>query len=220
MTHLPAILQSGALAALESAAHALVLRETRNLTLAPGERAFVAGEPCHNYLIVTRGSLRVSVTTEEGREIVLYRVEPGETCVLTVSCLMSGALYDAEGVAEAETEALVLPKRIFEELIGMSPKFRRYVFASYGERLHGLIALVQEITLRHVDRRLARYLAGEGAVRLIETTHQAIATELNTAREVVTRLLGEFASRGWVQIERGRIQVKDPGSLAAYAGSV
>jgi CRP/FNR family transcriptional regulator len=220
MTQLPAILQSGALASLERGAHTLVLRETRNLKLAPGERAFSAGDACHNYLIVTRGSVRVSVTTEEGREIVLYRVEPGETCVLTVSCLMSGGLYDAEGVAETETEALVLPQRVFDELIGMSPKFRHYVFASYGERLHGLIALVQEITLRHVDRRLARYLAGEGETRALETTHQAIATELNTAREVVTRLLRDFAARGWVRIERGRIHVKDPGSLAAYAGLV
>jgi CRP/FNR family transcriptional regulator len=79
---------------------------------------------------------------------------------------------------------------------------------------------VQEIALRHVDRRLARYLAGEGEIRALEMTHQAIATELNTAREVITRLLRDFATRGWVRLERGCIHVRDPGALASYAGLV
>lgn len=218
MSIVPQILQAGALAELDHNARALIAREAKGLKLPAGKTVFLPGDPCHHYVIVTSGSIRVSVTTEGGREIVLYRVESGETCVLTAACLLSGASYEAEGRAETDTEAVILPKAIFDELLGTSALFRQFVFASYGERLHGLIALVQEIALRQVDRRLARFLLSEPDSGVVAMTHQAIAAELNTAREVVTRLLHDFAGKGWVVLERGRIRITNPPALQDCAG--
>lgn len=214
---LPAVLQSGALASLEDAARDLILRQMQPLALKAGDHAFRPGSSCSNYLMVKSGSVKVSVTTESGREIILYRVQAGETCVLTSACLMSGADYDAEAVAERDSEAIILPKRAFEELLATSPRFRQFVFSTYGERLQSLIALVQEIAVKHVDRRLARLLVASAKAGVIETTHQALATDLNTAREVVTRLLNDFAEKGWVELARGRVTVHEPQALEAFA---
>jgi CRP/FNR family transcriptional regulator len=216
----PAVQPAGELAKLESEAQALISRSMRTLNLAQGARVFSAGDSATNYLMVKSGSVRVSVTTDEGREITLYHVEPGQTCVLTTSCLLSGAEYDAEGVAEAETEAIIVPKPAFEQLLAASPKFRQFVFSSYGDRLHTLIGLVQEITARRLDRKLARFLVEREQGRIIALTHEKIAAELNTVREVVTRLLNDFSARGWVRLSRGRVELADRAALEAYAGQL
>jgi CRP/FNR family transcriptional regulator len=177
---------------------------------------FHPGAPCTAFLVVTAGSVKVSTVTESGRELLLYRVGPGQTCVLTTAALLAQGDYDAEGMAETDTEALAIPRAAFEELLARSPAFRRFVFSSYGERLRDLIGLVQEVSQRHVDRRLARFLA-ERADAPITMTHQEIATELGTAREVVSRLLKQFAGEGLVIIERRHIQVAERARLLHLA---
>jgi CRP/FNR family transcriptional regulator, anaerobic regulatory protein len=219
-TNLPALLPGGALARLETNAKSLLLRHMRPVYLATGQRAFRAGDSATNYVFVKTGSLRVGVTSEEGRDIVLYRVQPGETCVLTTSALMSGQPYEAEAQAETETEAIVLPKVIFEELMTISPGFRQHVFASFGERLHTLLALVQEVTVRHLDRRLARLLLHLQTNGLVKATHHELAQELHSVREVVTRLLHDFAERDWIALSRGRIELKDVSALGHLAQTV
>jgi CRP/FNR family transcriptional regulator, anaerobic regulatory protein len=217
---LPAILKSSALATLEDHARDLVLREMRMLTIKRGAPLFHAGDTASNYLMVKSGAVRVSVTTEHGREIVLYRVEPGETCVLTTSSLLSGAEYDAEAVADDDTEAVILPKLAFDELMATSERFRQFVFSTFGERLHTLIGLVQEVTIKHLDRRLARHLLVHQHNGVVETTHQVLAQDLNTAREVVTRLLNDFAHKGWVEVARGRITLRDEAALQELASTL
>jgi len=183
------------------------------LHLAAGQPVFAPGRPCAAYLLVTAGSVRVSTMTENGREVVLYRVGPGEACVLTTACLMAGKDYDAYGATETDVEAYAIPKSSFEELLNASASFRRFVFGEFAARLTEVIAIVQEVAERHVDRRLARFLldnAKDGAVRM---THQAIAAELGTAREVVSRLLKEFSGKGLVELERGRIALSDRRAL-------
>lgn len=218
--HLPTVLAPAALSKLESEAQALISRSMRPLQLASGQRVFSPGDSASNYLMVKSGSVRVSVVTEEGREIMLYHVEPGQTCVLTTSCLLSGAEYGAEAVAESQTEAIILPKPAFEQLLAISPKFRQFVFSSYGDRLHSLIALVQEITARKLDRKLARFLLERAEAGVVSLTHEKMANELNTAREVVTRLLNDFAVRGWISLARGRVTVADTEALETYAGAM
>jgi CRP/FNR family transcriptional regulator len=217
--HLPATMMAGALASLAEDAKSLIARQMRPVHFRAGEAAFHAGDKCSNYLVVREGAIRVSVMTEGGREIVLYRVMPGETCVLTAACLLSSNPYEAQGVAEADTDAIIIPKRAFEELLAISPEFRRFVFSSYGERLHLLIGLVQEIAVRHVDKRLARLLLTRAENGAVAMTHQAIAGDLNTAREVVTRLLQDFVRKGFVALERGRILIRDEDALAAFAAA-
>lgn len=214
---LPAVLQAGGLATLEDHAKALILKQMIPLHLHAGERAFRPGFACSNYIVVKKGSVKVSVHTETGREIVLYRVQDGETCVLTTAGLLSGEHYDAEGVAESETDAIILPKPVFEELLATSPGFRRFVFSSYGERIQSLIGLIQEVAVRHVDRRLARHLIRLARNGVVEATHQSMATDLNTAREVITRLLNDFADKGWVEISRGRVRLTDETALEHFA---
>lgn len=218
--NLPAILKSSALATLEDHARTLVIREMQTLSLKRGAAVFHVGDSASNYLMIKSGAVRVSVITEQGREIVLYRVEPGETCVLTTSSLLSGAEYDAEAVAEEDTEAVILPKAAFDSLMATSARFRQFVFSSFGERLHTLIALVQEITVKHVDRRLARHLISHQKGGIVTATHQSLALELNTAREVITRLLGDFAHRDWVAVSRGRVVIKNEPALELLAATL
>jgi CRP/FNR family transcriptional regulator, anaerobic regulatory protein len=216
-SNLPALLQIGALSGLEESAKDLIKQQMRPLTLNAGGHAFHTGDTCTNYLVVKSGSVKVSVTTESGREIVLYRVQEGETCVLTSACLMSGAKYEADGIAESVTEAIILPKPAFEELLAASPRFRQFVFSTYGERLHSLIGLVQEIIVKHVDRRLARQLLAHSNAGVIQSTHQALANDLNTVREVITRLLNDFAQKNWIELSRGQIKIVDQPAMEALA---
>lgn len=202
---------------LDAAAFSLIERRARLVTLKAGQTVFAPGDACQNYFIILAGSVRVAVTTPGGREIVLYRVGAGESCVLTTACLMSEAAYDAEARTESDVEAIVLPRAALEDILAQSAPFRKFVFSAYGERLQGLIALVQEIAVRHVDKRLARHIVANAENGAIETTHQTLASELGTAREVVTRLLNHFAEKGWVTLERGRIIVVQATALERYA---
>ncbi len=205
---------------LEEGARRLLARDARTAIVPAGHSVFAPGQPCGAFLVVRRGSVRVSTVTESGRELVLYRVGPRETCVLTTASLLSSSDYDAEGCAETETEALIIPKQVFEDLLAMSAAFRHFVFSSYGERLRDLIALVQEVTQRHVDRRLARFLIERGANGPISASHQEIAAELGTAREVVSRLLKQFESEGLVRLERRQIAIADCDKLALLHGGL
>lgn len=190
------------------------------LHLKAGQQVFAPGAPCLNYLVVQAGAVRVSTMTEGGREVVLYRVGAGEACVVTTTCLLEARDYDAYGVAETDVDALALAKPVFDELLAASAPFRRFVFAQFGGRMRDLVALVQEVADRQVDRRLARFLAeraGDGDVLM---THQAIAAEIGTAREVVSRLLKDFSARGLVDMERGRIIIRDAAALARLTGGL
>lgn len=203
---------------LDAAAQALVADGARVVHLKTGHKVFSPGQACSAFLLVKAGSVKVSTTTENGRELLLYRVGPEETCVLTTACLLSTADYDAEGIAETETEAVVVPKTLFEQLVAQSAAFRHFVFESYGSRLRDLIALVQEVSQRHVDRRLARFLCERGIAGPIAATHQEIATELGTAREVVSRLLKHFEAEGLVRLERRQIVVANSQALERMHG--
>lgn len=206
---------SGIISGLEPATEAL-MSAARTVALRRGQPVFHPGQACAAFLVVTAGTVKVSTVTSSGRELLLYRVGPGETCVLTTACLLADADYDAEGLTESDVEALAIPKPLFEELLALSPAFRRFVFSSYGVRLRDLISLVQDVSQRQVDRRLARFLAERSSAPLI-LTHQEIAAELGTAREVVSRLLKQFATEGLVEIERRNIVVAAPDRLLRIA---
>ena len=180
--------------------------------------AFHQGDACSNYLLILKGRIKVMTRAENGREIVLYRLGGGDSCVLTTSCLFGNARYPAEGISETDVAALAVPAARFNDAIQHSKPFREFVFASFSSHLGSLIALVEEITFGKLDIRLARHLltACTGGSALT-TTHQELATELGTAREVVSRLLKDFESRGWVKLSRGSIKLVDKQSLENIA---
>jgi CRP/FNR family transcriptional regulator len=160
--------------------------------------------------------VRVSKAAPNGREILLYRVEPGQSCILSGGCLLGHSDYTAAGVAESDVELLSISPDRFHELMLQFEPFRRYVFASYGERLSEVMELVAEVAFRRLDARLARLLIRRGP--LIEGTHQELADELGSVREIVSRLLRSFEQRGWVRLERERVTVLAPKELSALAG--
>lgn len=206
------------LARLEPEAARTLDGTARIATLPPGTVVFQDGSQCASYVLVLEGSVRVQKVAENGREIVLYRVERGQSCVLTTNCLIAHDDYSAEGVAETEVKALVLPASTFRSLLGQSEVFRDFVFSAYAARISDLLMLIEEVAFGRVDMRLAAWLLGRaGSGAEIRATHQEIATELGTAREVVSRQLKDFERRGWVQLHRGRLELRQRAGLAGLA---
>ncbi len=185
------------------------------ITVPAGTTLFEPHMPCTGFPLVLEGSVRVSMSSPSGREIVLYRVGPGEGCVLSGSCLLGRSDFAARGVAETEVTLLRIPPAAFESLILEVEPFRRFVFDLYGARLAEVMELVEEVAFRRLDTRLARLLVQRGPV--ITATHQAIADELGSVRVFVSRLLRSFEERGWVSLERERIAVLDAKALVEFA---
>jgi len=204
------------LAGLENAALEKLGDEAQLLEVPAGSVIFRPGDVCQTYFIVLAGTVRTSISSPNGREIVLYRVEAGETCILTTSCLLASTKYDTEGIAETDVVALAIPHQPFLKLLGISEKFRQLVFSAFSNRLNDLIVLINEISFGHLDTRLANYLISNANDNLVEATHQAISSELGSAREAVSRLLKEFERSSLIKLERGRIIITSPEKLKQY----
>lgn len=185
-----------------------------------GHRLFGPGDGSENFLIPLRGAVRVEHMGASGRSVVLYRVAPGESCVMTTSCLLSGAPYAAYGYAEGEVEAIAMPAAAFRDLVEHDAGFRSVALGVFSQRIIELVEVIDELLLHRVDLRLAAWLverAGETAA--VATTHQSIASELGSAREVVSRILKEFERRGWVALTRGEIRLRDTPALRRFAST-
>jgi CRP/FNR family transcriptional regulator, anaerobic regulatory protein len=206
-----------ALAAGDTTSRAL-MDAARPLAMAAGQTVFRAGSPCESYLLLLSGSVRVQVLGEGGREAVLYRVLPGQSCVLTTCCVLAGDPYPAEGFAETPVWALAIGKGAFDRAMESAPAFRRFVFANLGNRIAEVIARMEEVAFRPVERRLAAWLLTRvGGARALTVTHREIAVELGTAREVVSRHLKRFESAGLVHLGRSSLEVRDPQGLQRLA---
>jgi len=171
------------------------------------------GSACAQLAFVLEGTARVYKVGETGREITLYRVEPGECCILTLSCILTDQPFPAFAVAETELEALVVPAAVVRQWSDRSSLWRHYSWQLVARRLGDVISLVEEITFRRMDERLERYLARAAAFppgKRVKITHQQIATELGTSREVVSRLLKELEQQGQVRLGRGWLTVMPP----------
>ena len=182
-----------------------------------GTVMFSEHTPCSGYPLVLSGSIRVLQRYPNGRELQLYRVKPGESCLLSGSCLLGHANYDASGVAETDVELLVVPPAEFHALVASDETFRRHVFAMFGDRLAALMQIVEAIAYQKLDQRLAALLVQRAPEGEIHATHQALADELGSVREIVSRLLRSFEDRGWVDLGRERIRITDRGALAGLA---
>ena len=194
-----------------------VLAEAPLARAPAGSVLFDARQPCRGFPLLLEGSVRVAKSTPGGREILLYRVEPGQGCILSGGCLLGNADYSARAVVEEPVTLLSLPPALFQALMLGAEAFRRFVFGMYGERLAEVMELVEEVAFRRLDVRLAQLLVQRGPV--IEATHQKLADELGSVREIVSRLLRSFEGRGWVRLERERITLLEPAALAGLAAS-
>ncbi len=193
---------------------AAITRHFKTLTLPANSIAFHQGDQCDNYLLVLDGVVKVIARSENGREIVLYRVRKGGSCILTTTCLLSKTRYPAEGITETEVTALLIPAKVFHQALRESDSFRDLIFDSYGQRLTEVIALVESISFEHIAARLARFLVQQDS-NPVHTTHQNLATELGSAREVISRQLKQFEKQGLIQQHRGEIRILQKQALLA-----
>ncbi|HZI27441.1 MAG TPA: Crp/Fnr family transcriptional regulator [Gemmatimonadaceae bacterium] len=176
------------------------------------------GDTCAGIALVIAGRIRVARTSDSGREITLYHIGPGETCILTASCLLSNARYPAQATVVEDVTALLVPTDVFRHLMATSEPLRAFIFGQFGSRLDTVMALVEEVAFARVDRRLASWLAAE-AGRLdapLSLSHEEIASHVGTARVVVSRVLETFEDKGWVTLGRRRVDIRDPAALARY----
>ncbi|QKT04958.1 Crp/Fnr family transcriptional regulator [Ectothiorhodospiraceae bacterium 2226] len=194
------------------------LLDSAPLMRAPaGTVLFDVRQPCRGFPLLLEGLVRVAKATPSGREIALYHVEPGEGCILSGGCLLGSLTYTATGVVKEDAALLSIPSALFHELILASEPFRRFVFGMYGTRLADVMELVEEVAFRRLDERLAQLLVKRGPV--LSETHQKLADDLGSVREIVSRLLRSFEGRGWVRLERERITVLDVEALERLAQS-
>lgn len=171
-------------------------------------------QSCEGFPFVVQGSVRVAKCAPNGRELPLYRVSPGETCIISSSCLLGNEDYNARGITESDTRLMLLPKPVFDELLA-EPAFRRFVFNLFAERIADLMQLIEEVAFHRLDQRLAALLLGKG--RIVHTTHQHLADELGSVREFVSRLLKGFSAQDLVRLSREQIEILDPAGLRRIA---
>ncbi|GFE65517.1 Crp/Fnr family transcriptional regulator [Litoreibacter roseus] len=193
-------------------------RTARSVQLKRGAQIFGPGKPAENLFLLVSGTVRVQQVSEGGREIVLYRVHSGESCVLTTACLLAFEDYTAEGIAETDIEAILIPRDDFDALMAISKAFRAFVFEAYSKRITDLFLVIEEIAFKRMDIRLAQKLLDlKDAEHTLHLTHQQLAVELGTAREVISRQLKEFERRGWLSLSRGAIELHDMPAMQRLA---
>lgn len=206
-------------AALPRAVRDRLVQRARVTRYAAGKVVFGPDNVPDSLMFLVEGTIRVLQTSQTGRDIVLYRVEAGESCVLTTACMMAEEAYNAEGIAETDVVTVILPRAAFDRLASEEPAFRSFVFAAYSRRLIDLLRVVDDVAFGKIDVRLAERILDLAPDDIeISTTHQQMASELGTAREVVSRVLHDFAKRGLISQTRGRIVLEDRAGLRAISG--
>lgn len=186
------------------------------LDVPAGAVLFDENAPCRGFPMLLQGEVKVSRTSGDGRSLELYRVLPGELCLVSSACLFRSQPLSARGVTTKPSTLLLIPPPVFAQWLE-HPAFRNDVLGLFAERMADLTALVDAVAFRKLDQRLAHALLGRGTALYI--THQALADELGTVREIVTRLLRRFEREGWVELARERIQILDSAALRALTGT-
>jgi CRP/FNR family transcriptional regulator, anaerobic regulatory protein len=206
------------LEALEDSNKKLLLQYARIVEAPVGTIGYQEGDHCSGYVLRLKGRSRVYKMSASGREILLYRVGAGETCVITTTCLLGNSQYPASTIVEEEIQDVIVPDAIFQRLMIDSPVFRQYVMQNYGALISDLIVLLDEVAFQTLDARLAKCLLDVGN-NTIQRTHQQIADELGTAREVISRQLKRLEQKGWLSMGRGVIEIQQRGELLKLANS-
>ncbi len=193
------------------------LMESASLVTIPaGETLFYPGKRCDQYILLLAGAVKTRLLSESGREILLYYVRPGESCILTTSCLLGQEDYPAEGISEGEVTAFVISSHAFQRCLEQSAFFREFVFHLFSSRLAKVISRMEAVVFGSIENRLCAALLENGADS-ITITHQELASDLGTAREVISRHLKRFESYGWVNLSRGVVKIVNADALMRIA---
>ena len=173
--------------------------------------------PCQGFPLVLAGNIKVSRHSSDGRSLELYRVVPGELCLVSSACLFHSQPLSAHGVTNKPTTLLLIAPPVFNQWLE-TPAFRNEVLGLFAERMADLKGLIDAVAFHRLDQRLAAALLGRG--RQLSITHQALADELGTVREIVSRLLRRFEREVWVSLSRERIHISDSAALRALAATL
>jgi CRP/FNR family transcriptional regulator len=184
------------------------------MSASEGTVLFRENEICQGFPLVLEGEVRVSRTAGNGRELELYRVVPGEMCLVSSACLFAGQTFTARGITTQATRLAMLPAPAFRNALADAP-FRDFVLGLFAARMADLTALIEAVAFQRLDSRLAAALLGHGSQ--LRTTHQTLADELGTVREIITRLLRRFERSGWVELSRECITIRDSVALRQVA---
>lgn len=187
-----------------------VIRHGHLVELSAGRHICLEGSTCEHLALVVEGMARIYKVGETGREITLYRLEKGECCILTLSCILSSKRFPAFAISETSMRVILVPANVIQRWMEQLPVWRRYAWDMIASRLGNIISLVEEITFRRMDERLEFYLARKELFptgQPVKITHQQIATELGTSREVISRLLKDLEQKKVVQQGRGWLKL-------------
>jgi CRP/FNR family transcriptional regulator len=193
---------------------------TKLIQLARSQVICHQGMQCSQLALVLSGVARVFKLGESGREITLYRIGRGQSCILTASCIISTNPFPAIAECEEDLEAVLIQTRDVQRWLNEYPQWRRYLFGLISERLSDVIAIVEEVAFKRVDRRIAAHLLARAEklqTGTLRTTHQEIASELGTSREVVSRILKDLENQGCISVGRGQIILLEPQNLRLKA---
>lgn len=191
-----------------------------NISKIPAGRVvFQEGEPCGLVAFLLKGVIRVSKVGKSGKEIYLYRVREGEACILMISSVLAGIEYPATATVEEDVEAILLPISVFKRWMAQNEPMQQFVYRTLSQRLVTVMTIIEEIVFHKMDERVAEFLIEmKGEENLLTITHDAIAMELGTAREVISRIMKEFQLKGWVSLSRGKINILNRVALEKKAG--
>ncbi len=187
------------------------------MTVPAGTVLFSENTPCQGFPLVLDGEVKVSRSSGDGRSLELYRVVPGELCLVSSACLFRIQPLSAHGVTTKASTLLLIPADIFARWLE-TPAFRNEVLGLFAERMADLTSLIDAVAFHKLDRRLAAALLGHGPKLAI--THQTLANQLGTVREIVTRLLRRFEREGWVTLGREQIDIVNGAALRELASSL
>lgn len=183
-----------------------------------GVDLFSHGDRAHSFPVVLSGRIDVCLTGPSGREILLYSVEAGQSCIQTTLGLLGDEPYSGVATTVAETEVIRIPKPLFLRVMDSDPAFRGFVLRSFGQRMGDLTRLLEAVAFGRVDARLAQVLLDLAEGDVVRATQADIAARIGSAREVVSRKLDAFAKSGWVVTDRGEVQLRDLSALRRAAG--
>ncbi|WP_186731286.1 Crp/Fnr family transcriptional regulator [Rummeliibacillus suwonensis] len=170
---------------------------------------FNEGDECGTVAFLLSGSIRISKIGKNGREIVLYRLGSGDSCILTISSVLANISYPATAVIEEDAEVILLSIQQFKELMTINPEFQQYIYKLLAARLLEVMTLVDEIVFHKMDERLIEYLLrhSKNDEDIIQITHEELASQLGSVREVISRLLKGFERDGLIQLSRGKVKI-------------
>jgi CRP/FNR family transcriptional regulator len=182
-----------------------------------GAVLFRAGDPAAGFLLLLSGKVEVFLTGPSGREILLYAVAPGQSCVQTTLGLLGDEPYTGEALVAAPTRTLLVPKGLFLRLMDADPAFRRFVLHSFAQRMQDVTHLLERVAFSRVESRLAEALLALAEGDVVSATQAELAARIGSAREVVTRRLDALARQGLLRPERGAVHLLDRKALARLA---